>query len=153
MITIKQIENAQNKWGNGIVKIGSLMKKFKLCKDYTSEFLNDTYNFKEGKVLFKPTKAKQIQFRPTYEMALSYFLGGENSFCSEDKGFALKPWIKVSFENHDFILEKNRAIVMGNYYFTDKENNIVKVEYTFGYKLINSKLFINLHHSSLPYSG
>ena len=151
-ISEEEVLQVQQKWSNGVVEIG---KKFDSNLDYISyaeEFLDKLYNFKNGDVLFKPTFASESQFRLNKISALSYFIGDNQEF-NEDKGFALKPWIKVSFENHDFILEKNRAIVMGNYYFTDKENNIVKVEYTFGYKLINSKLFINLHHSSLPYSG
>ena len=40
---------------------------------------------------------------------------------------------------------------MGNYFFTDLDGNEAKVEYTFGYKLINNELKIDLHHSSFPY--
>ena len=50
----------------------------------------------------------------------------------------------------NFILEENRAIAMGNYYFTDLDGNEAKVEYTFGYKLIDGSLKIDLHHSSFP---
>jgi len=41
---------------------------------------------------------------------------------------------------------------MGNYFFTDLNEKTIKVEYSFGYKLIDSKLYIDLHHSSLPFS-
>ena len=115
-------------------------------------FINSIYDFKNSDVLFKPTKANKEQFRPKIEMALSYFLGGKNSFCSEDEGFALKPWVEVIFENFGFIIEENRALVMGNYFFTDTMGSTLKVEYTFGYKLSNDKLVIDLHHSSLPFS-
>jgi len=152
MITLDQVERAQKKWGEGIIKIGSLKNNYKLCKQFTSNFLNERYNLKEGKILFKPTKAIEEQFRPNLDMALSYFIGGEDSFCKEDQGFAMKPWIKVSFENSGFIFEKNRAIAMGNYFFTDSNEKTIKVEYSFGYKLIDSKLYIDLHHSSLPFS-
>ena len=50
------------------------------------------------------------------------------------------------------ILEENRAISMGNYFFTDLDGNEAKVEYTFGYKLIDGALKIDLHHSSFPYT-
>ena len=153
MITKDQIHKAQKKWGDGIVKIGSLMNDETACVKFTNSFLNNIYDFKNSDVLFKPSKANKEQFRPKIEMALSYFLGGNNSFCSEDEGFALKPWVEVKFKNFGFIIEENRALVMGNYFFTDTTGTTLKVEYTFGYKLINSKLFINLHHSSLPYSG
>ena len=152
MITKDQIHKAQKKWGDGIVKIGSLMNDDTACVKFTNSFLNNIYDFKNSDVLFKPTKANKEQFRPKIEMALSYFLGGKNSFCSEDEGFALKPWVEVKFKNFGFIIEENRALVMGNYFFTDTTGSTLKVEYTFGYKLSNNKLVIDLHHSSLPFS-
>ena len=152
MITKDQIHKAQKKWGDGIVKIGSLMNDEQACIKFTNSFLNSIYDFKNSDVLFKPTKANKEQFRPKIEMALSYFLGGKNSFCSEDEGFALKPWVEVKFENFGFIIEENRALVMGNYFFSDTTGSTLKVEYTFGYKLSNDKLVIDLHHSSLPFS-
>ena len=152
MITKDQIHKAQKKWGDGIIKIGSLMNDHPACVKFTNSFLNNIYDFKNSDVLFKPTKANKEQFRPKIEMALSYFLGGKNSFCSEDEGFALKPWVEVTFENFGFIIEENRALVMGNYFFTDTMGSTLKVEYTFGYKLSNDKLVIDLHHSSLPFS-
>ena len=82
MITKDLIHEAQNKWGEGIVKIGSLKNNQSECIDFTTSFLNDMYNFKNGEVLFKPTKAANEQFRPNFSMALSYFLGGDSSFCS-----------------------------------------------------------------------
>ena len=153
MITKNQILDVQNKWGNGIVKIGALKDSPKLCFDYTSSFLNDSYDFKNGEVLFKPTKASKQQFRPTFKMAISYFLGGKDSFCSEDDGFAMQPWKTVKFENEGILINGDSAIAMGNYFFTDYSGKTVKVEYTFGYKQRGSNLFINLHHSSIPFSS
>jgi hypothetical protein len=40
---------------------------------------------------------------------------------------------------------------MGNYFFTDLDGNEAKVEYTFGYKLVDGVLKIDLHHSSFPF--
>ena len=102
--------------------------------------------------MFKPTKCEIEQFRPTKAEALSYFIAGENRACKEDKGFAINPWTKVRFENAGFILEEKRAIAMGNYFFTDLDGNEAKVEFTFGYKLVDGHLKIDLHHSSFPYS-
>ena len=127
MITKDQIHKAQKKWGDGIVKIGSLMNDEQACIKFTNSFLNSIYDFKNSDVLFKPTKVNKEQFRPKIEMALSYFLGGKNSFCSEDEGFALKPWVEVKFENFGFIIEENRALVMGNYFFTDTTGSTLKV--------------------------
>lgn len=152
MITKSQIHEAQKKWGDGIVKIGTLKDNESECLEFTKSFLNSLYDFENNDVLFKPTKAAEEQFRPNFQMALSYFLGGSNSFCSEDEGFAMKPWVDVKFTNSGFIIENERAIAMGNYFFTDSSGAVVKVEYTFGYKLRNGHLLIDLHHSSLPFS-
>ena len=152
MITKSQIHEAQKKWGDGIVKIGTLKDNESECLEFTKSFLNTLYDFENNDVLFKPTKAAEEQFRPNFQMALSYFLGGSNSFCSEDEGFAMKPWVDVKFANSGFIIENERAIAMGNYFFTDSSGAVVKVEYTFGYKLRNGNLVIDLHHSSLPFS-
>ena len=84
--------------------------------------------------------------------AKSYFIAGDDRACNEDKGFAIQPWTKVRFENTGMILEDNRAIAMGNYFFTDLDGNEAKVEYTFGYKLSNGALKIDVHHSSFPYN-
>lgn len=152
MITKEQVLDAQNKWGTGVVKIGSLKDNRAECKAFAREFLDKRYAFEAGSVLFKPTKCAAEQFRPTKQKALSYFIAGEGRACDEDQGFAIQPWTNVEFENAGFILEENRAIAMGNYYFTDLNNNKAKVEYTFGYKLIDGELKIDLHHSSFPYN-
>ncbi len=153
MINKNLIEKSQIEWGNGIIEIGKLKQNRSQCEEYTKSFLYRMYDFNNSKeILFKPTKAKIIQFRSSYEKALSYFIGGENSSCSEDKGFALEPWSKVKFENSGFIIEDSRAIAMGNYFFTKEDGSLVKVEYTFSYVLRGSKLFIDVHHSSLPFS-
>ena len=153
MITKEQVINAQNEWGAGVVKIGSLKDTRIECEKFTNEFLDKLYAFELGTVLFKPTKCEKQQFRPTKMEAFSYFIAGENRACEEDKGFAIQPWTKVRFENAGFILEEKRAIAMGNYFFTDVNGNEAKVEFTFGYKLVNGNLKIDLHHSSFPYQA
>ena len=151
MITKNQVIEAQSAWGKGVVKIGSLKEVMSECEKFASEFLDNLYAFEGGNVLFKPTKCAIKQFRPTKSEALSYFIAGKERACKEDKGFAIQPWIKVRFENSGFILEEERAIAMGNYFFTDLGGSETKVEYTFGYKLLNGKLKIDLHHSSFPF--
>ena len=151
MITKEQVLDAQEKWGNGVVKIGALKNQRTECEPFTSSFLDERYAFDSSLVIFKPTKCEIQQFRPTKAEALSYFIAGDDRACNEDKGFAIQPWTKVRFENAGIILEKERAISMGNYFFTDLDGNEAKVEYTFGYKLINNELKIDLHHSSFPY--
>ncbi len=152
MITKEQVLEAQNTWAKGVIKIGSLKKDRLSCETFTNEFLDELYAFDSGIVLFKPTKCAVKQFRPKKVEAVSYFIAGDNRACEEDKGFAMNPWIKVRFENTEIILDENRAIAMGNYFFTAPDGNEAKVEYTFGYKLENSNLKIDLHHSSFPYT-
>ena len=151
MITKEQVLDVQQKWGSGVVKIGSLKDRRAECEAFASEFLDDRYAFEGENVLFKPTKCESEQFRPTKLEALSYFIAGDDRACNEDKGFAIQPWTNVRFENTGIILEENRAISMGNYFFTDLDGNEAKVEYTFGYKLIEGKLKIDVHHSSFPF--
>jgi len=151
MLSKKQVSEAQNTWGQGVVKIGSLKDDKVECEAFANEFLDQLYSFEAGVVLFKPTKCAIEQFRASKAQALSYFIAGDERACNEDKGFAINPWTKVRFENTNLILEENRAIAMGNYFFTDLNGNEAKVEYTFGYKLIDGALKIDVHHSSFPY--
>ncbi len=151
MITKEKVEKAQEKWANGVIKIGTLKDNRSKCEKFTSDFLDELYAFQLAVVLFKPTKCEIEQFRPTKNKALSYFIAGENCECPEDGGFAINPWVSVRFDNHNIILEEDRAIAMGNYYFTNLSEEEVKVEYTFGYKIFGDNLRIDLHHSSIPF--
>ena len=152
MVTREQVEIAQQQWADGLVQIGLLKKNRPACEAYANTFLDELYAFELGPVLFKPTKCTIEPFRPTKSRALSYFIAGDICECSEDKGFALEPWKKVQFKNVHLILEENRAIAMGHYYFTDYQDTEVRVEYTLGYKRVGERLKIDLHHSSLPYN-
>ena len=152
MISLKEVENIQKDWGANLVKLGSLNGNFEACENEASRMIKRLYGYDNGIVLFKPTKAKESQFRLSFEGAKSYFIGGDENF-SEDSGFALQPWTNVRFENASVVLNEKTAIAMGNYFFTELNGNLVKVEYTFGYFLDSKQcLKINLHHSSLPYT-
>ena len=59
---------------------------------------------------------------------------------------------KFDSKNTGITPEDERAIAMGNYFFTDLDGNEAKVEFTFGYKLVGGELKIDLHHSSFPYN-
>ena len=150
MVNEADINNAQKAWGDGIVAIASAHSN---GEDYVSIARNHVetlYAYGLSPVLFKPTLAAVEQFRPNFESALSYFVASNNE-CSEDKGFAIKGWTNVRFENADVILGDSTALAMGNYFFTTPEGDEVKVEYTFGYIVDSSgNLRINLHHSWMP---
>ena len=84
---------------------------------------------------------------------MSYFLG-QNNVCKEDTGFAIKNWKSIKFENYKVVENNDNLLAMGNYFFENDKNEFLKVEYTFGFiRINNNELRINLHHSSLPYSG
>ncbi|BBM82526.1 phosphoribosyl-AMP cyclohydrolase [Candidatus Uabimicrobium amorphum] len=153
-ITEQEVVEAQKAWGEGIIKIG---KAYSSNGDYVkaaSEHINEYYGYDLSLVLFKPTLASHSQFRTSFDGALSYFVGGNPSY-EEDKGFALRPWTKVRWENTGIVNNScNVAIAMGNYYFTDVEGNETKVEYTLAYaKDENENLKIIVHNSSLPYTN
>lgn len=150
-ITIDEVKETQNKWGEGIVNIG---KVFLDRGDYQAAALNhimEMYDYEKGVVLFKPTLASKIPFRPDVEGALSYFVGGNDKY-PEDSGFAIKPWTNVRFDNHNIITYGMKAIAMGHYYFTTLDGDEVKVEYTLGFLKRGDEIKITLQDSSLPYS-
>ncbi len=150
MVDKADISNAQRAWGDGIVAIANAHLSGGDYVGIARNHVETLYAYGISPVLFKPTLAAEEQFRPNFESALSYFVASNNE-CPEDKGFAIKGWTNVRFENSDMILRDDSAIAMGNYFFTGQDGNEVKVEYTFGYIMDeNGALRINLHHSSMP---
>ncbi len=152
IIEISEVNDVQKLWGDGLVEIGRLFLDKSDYKSCATELLEKLYGYNsvKKKVLFKPTKAKEIPFRNTFEGALSYFIGGNSNF-PEDKGFAIEPWKRVEFNNHDVYIQNDLAIAMGEYTFTKYNDEKVKVEFTFGYIKENDNLKIITHHSSLPF--
>ena len=153
MISKQEIAEAQKVWAEGIVQIGKAKDQGEQHQLVAKEFLQRNYAFDTNSgCLFKPTKASQFPFRNDLKSALSYFVGNDSDF-TEDSGFALQPWTNVEFKNSGYQLFEDNAIVMGEYVFTAKSGEKVKVEYTFGYiKSDLGSLKINLHHSSIPFS-
>lgn len=149
-ITKQQVIDAQTEWGNGIVAIASAHSSGGDYKTRATQHINELYAYGDTAVMFKPTLAAKDQFRPTFEGALSYFIGTAGT---EDGGFAIKGWTNVRWESNGIYTNDASAMAMGNYYFTGPDGSETKVEYSFGYVLDpNGELKINLHHSSLPYS-
>ena len=156
-MTKQEVENlikiTQEKWATLVLQIGNAHRNNINLDKLVSELLHDVYAFNHTDLLFKPTLAKQKQFRSTKEEFISYFLG-QNKVCEEDTGFAIKDWKSIKFENYKIVELNNYFLSMGNYFFEKEKNEFLKVEYTFGFiKINNNELRINLHHSSLPYNG
>ncbi|MCM5663743.1 phosphoribosyl-AMP cyclohydrolase [Galbibacter mesophilus] len=152
-ITEREVVDAQKLWGDGIVRIGNVFTEGGDYSKEAADFIQDMYGYDLSSVLFKPTLASDDQFRSSFDAALSYFVGGNEAY-PEDKGFAIKPYTKVTFDNTGIINNSCRmAVAMGNYYFTGTDGSETKVEYTFAYvKDKTGKLRIVTHQSSLPYT-
>ncbi|QOY36604.1 hypothetical protein AWH56_002690 [Anaerobacillus isosaccharinicus] len=153
VITETEVLEFQQSWGEGIVHIGEVFTSGGDYETAASEHINRFYGYEDmNTVLFKPTLAKEVRHRDTFESAMSYFIGGD---ISEDKGFAITPWTNVRWENEGVIIEGNQAVTMGVYYFTPGNGGEpVEVEYTFAYTKNNDgELKIVLHSSHLPFSA
>lgn len=159
LITKAEVLAAQQAWCDGLVAIGKASESGGDPKAVAEKLLTDAYDYDHGKVFFKPTLAYGPNtFRTTKEGALSYFVAGNPKF-PEDKGFALKPWVKARFQN---LGENNEAgiqihgdiaITMGNVWVTDKEGKDTMVDKTFVFKKsADGKLRLIVHMSALPYS-
>eukprot|EP00968_Pinguiococcus_pyrenoidosus_P008560 scaffold616_cov257-Pinguiococcus_pyrenoidosus.AAC.17 len=159
-ITEAEVREAQQTWADNIKKISTAYLKKKDFKAVAGEAAGELYAYGHASVLFKPTKARDVQFRPMAADAMSYFVGAENveeGAIAEDGGFAInggKGWSDVVFDNHQIDLNGGTAVAMGNYYFTcATTGDKTKVEYTFGYKrCADNKIRIFLHHSSVPFA-
>ena len=149
-ITQKDVEKAQKAWGDAVVAIG---KAGDDAPAVAKKAAKSAYAFDLGPIQFKPTLAAETPFRPDLEGTLSYFVSG-NAKYEEDKGFALRPWSNVRFDNHTVKMHGNVAIAMGHYYFTGPDGTETKVEYTKGYvKTDDGRVLIFLQDSSLPYDA
>ena len=159
-VTQAEVEACQANWAAAIVACSKIYADKGDFVKAAAGAAADLYGYGHGKVLFKPTKAAEYPFRPIAADAMSYFVDEPNvaDGYKEDAGFAInggKGWSKVVFENHDVDCHGDVAIAMGTYYFTcATSKDIVKVEYTFGYKRCDDgKVRICLHHSSVPYAA
>lgn len=155
-ITEAEVNAAQQAWCDGLVKISKLHAE---GGDYTktaSQLIDDLYDYKEGKVFFKPTLAfGKNTFRNTKAGALAYFVGGNPDF-PEDSGFALKHWVKVRYDNNadenGIQIHGDVAITMGNVYLTNSKGDEVMVDKTFVFrKCSDGKLRLCVHKSALPF--
>ena len=154
-ITEAEVNAAQQAWCDGLVKIGSVYAEGGDYKAAAAGVIDSVYDYKEGKVFFKPTLAAgKNTFRPTRDGALSYFVGG-NPSLPEDSGFALKRWTKVTYDNNaadnGIQIHGDIAITMGNVYLTDHTGAQIMVDKTFVFRRDSSgKLRLCVHKSALP---
>ncbi len=154
-ITEQEVVAAQEAWGQGIVNIGKVYSEGGDYREAAADHISKFYAYDQSLVLFKPTLASIEQFRPSFDGALSYFVGGNPSY-PEDKGFAITPWSDVRWQNAGITNNVcHMAVAMGNYFFTPANGgDVVKVEYTIGYiRDGQGELRMTVHKSTIPYSG
>ena len=157
-ITTKEVNAAQQAWCDALVALGKTHEKGGDVKAHATKILDEAYAYDHGGVFFKPTLTHGEQtFRTTKEGALAYFVGGDEDF-PDDKGFALKPWVNVTYDNlgegdEGIQIHDDLAITMGHVTLTGKDGTKVTVEKTFIFKKDDDgKLRLILHKSALPYS-
>jgi hypothetical protein len=124
-ITEDEVNAAQTAWCHALITIGQVYSEGGDFEAVADRLIDDLYDYKEGTVFFKPTLAfNPNAFRSTKEGALSYFIAGNPNF-PEDKGFALKRWVKVRYDNNaaenGIQIHGDIAITMGNFYLTNRE--------------------------------
>ena len=120
-----QIEHFLNSWKDGVIEIGRIHLEGGDYEKSAELFVSTHYAFDSEEVLFKPTFTKEVIFRNSKDLALSYFIGGE---VAEDKGFALKPWEEIRLEELNIIEQDNLMVAMGTLNFKPlnlKENTLI----------------------------
>ena len=141
-----QIEHFLNSWKDGVIEIGRIHLEEGDYEKSAELFVSTHYAFDSEEVLFKPTFTKEVIFRNSKDLALSYFIGGE---VDEDKGFALKPWEEIRLEELNTIEQDNLMVAMGTLNFKPlnlKENTLIA--FTFLLIETDGSLKIKVHHSS-----
>jgi len=93
-LTKEQVIAAQKAWGDGIVRISAVHASGGDFEKAADKHITNLYGYGMTDVLFKPTLVSGVQFRPTFEEAMSYFVA-KNGVCAEDTGFAIKGWKAV----------------------------------------------------------
>ncbi|MFO0448830.1 MAG: hypothetical protein ACK52I_09240 [Pseudomonadota bacterium] len=155
-ITEAEVNAAQQAGCDELLRIGQVHKEGGDYRAIASILIDDLYDYKEGKVFFKPTLAfGKNTFRSTKKGALSYFVSGDKDY-PEDTGFALKHWIKARYDNNaaenGIQIYGDLAITMGNVYFTNSKGEEVMVDKTFVFRRCSDgKLRLCVHKSSLPF--
>ena len=92
------------------------------------------------------TFTKELIFRNTKDLALSYFVKGD---INEDNGFALKPWEQIELDELTVLEEENLLAAMGTLKFKPlNSDEISLVAFTFCFVGIEGSLKIKIHHSS-----
>jgi hypothetical protein len=160
VITEQEVNDAQQEWCDELLKISRAYREHGEHGNYrqlAEKFIDDLYDFENGRVFFRPTLAAAPRnFRTTREGALSYFIG-ENPNFPDDEGFAKKPWAAVRYDNaiegsNAIQIHGNIAMTMGNVYLkyeVSTDGKEVVVDKVFAYRKDKDKLRLIVHKSAV----
>ena len=141
-----QIDDFINSWKDGVIEIGRVYLEGGDYEKCAVKFISSHYAFDSEEVLFKPTFTKELIFRNSKDLALSYFITGD---IAEDNGFALKPWGKIKLKELNTIEENNFIVAMGTLNLRPVNmEEITKVAFTFLLINVDGSLKIKAQHSS-----
>ena len=142
----EEVKNFLHSWKEGVIDIGKVFLEGGDYHNCAEEFLFKHYAFDIEEVLFKPTFTKEVIFRNTKDLALSYFIKGD---IQEDGGFALKPWEKIELDELTILEEEGYLAAMGTFKFKPvNSEEVALVAFTFCFVEIAGSLKIKIHHSS-----
>lgn len=172
-----QVLEAQKEWGNGIVELGKYGRKVLELEERdevehfvgvhqehdvnrsvlwrrAADFVDKLYAFTEGPVMLKVTEASPgTRFRTTRLGAVSWLIGGNPDFPA-DRGFALRPWNQVRFDNAKISIRGDKAQAIGSIALLDDPGNERQLEYVFCYaRDLDGRLRIEVAHLALPYGA
>ena len=145
-MTLDQIKFFLTSWIDGVIEIGRVYHEGGDHEKCAEKFISSHYAFDNGDVLFKPTFTKEVIFRNSKDLALSYFIKGD---IAEDNGFALKPWEEITLEELNTIEENGSIVAMGTLNFKPIDaDEMTRVAFTFLLINVGDTLKIKVHHSS-----
>lgn len=128
-ITEPLVHEAQTDWAAAIIEIGARPTP-RDSKVMAENYVDILYAYDTTGVVFKPTLARDPQFRDTFAGALSYCVGQDPNF-PQDTGFALNASTNITFMNVKIILLDDVAIAGGVYYFENAKGDDTIADYTF----------------------
>eukprot|EP00434_Breviolum_minutum_P031675 symbB.v1.2.028010.t1/scaffold2909.1/size67485/2 len=172
-----QVLEVQKEWGDGIVELGKYGRQVLELEQQdevehlvgvhqehdvnrtvlwhrAANFVDKLYGFTEGPVMLKVTEASaSTRFRTTRLGTVSWLIGGNRDFPA-DRGFALRPWNKVRFDNAQIAIQGSKAQAMGRVALLDDPGNERELEYVFCYvRDLDGRLRIEAAHLALPYGA
>ena len=154
----EEVNKAQREWCDRLVATSRAYPNGDYRK-LANEFIDDLYDFQEGRVFFRPTLALAPRnFRTTREGALAYFIGEDPDNFPDDKGFIKLGWVWADFDNEiegkeAIQIHGDIAIAMGNVYLKNEVSIPGKqtvVDKVFVYrKDTRGKLRLIVHNSAV----